>query len=1835
MKSITAVSHRLARIATIASAVTALALAAAPRHALAQSQSGFTYNGMDYIDYSQSDYLNSTEAAQTIRAANANFTAVMATWYVQTYDSNAIAPSSSSPSDDAVVAAIQALQAQGITVTLKPHVDSEDGIWRGEFTWPSTDTTTAEQEAWLTAWFTSYQSFILHFAQIATENNVGIMVIGTEFKDLTGNNCPNTSGSSCSVYWQQYVINPMRQQYPNLMLAYGANATGAGDEFTAVTFWNDVDIIGVDGYFPIDDSSDCNTSSPPDPTLAQLVSGWTDNPCSGSFNAVAALKNLSSTYPGKPLVFTEIGYPSATGSNAAPYNYSPTGSYDVAEQENCYQAFFEVFSQQTSWMKGVFWWDWSVSAPGSSDTGYSPQNKPAGDTTLPEWYGSTTQGFTLAASNPAEAMGQGLSTTDIISVTPLDGFTGSVSLSAGGLPTGVTAAFSAGTGTGTQILTLTASSTAATGTATVTITGTSGSLTATTTVTLTVQAAKSQTITFNNPGSQQVGTQLALAATASSGLAVSYSSSTTTVCTVSGSTATLKAAGGCTITAAQAGNGIYSAATPVAQSFQVTTLPPVPVPSDAELMVSQVNWLAALGGYVQTSNNSTGGSFAAGSNGEIAVADTKSLNLINAQTGVLTVLGAWTGSSGAAMDSKNDIYVGSLYGTPVVIVKLPYVGGSTNSGYAAFSTPSTSTPACTGSSTTECTVTAVGAINSEAMEFDAKGDLFWITSSTGLSGGNGIWECTAACLGGTGSPVELYMEPTASPAPSTSSGQLLAGSLSIDSAGNIFFTDSSTYVDLTGDSHNYGYMSFYSSLKELPVSSGAGYGGKTTGYSASPTTLYTVTPASPGYYDNDLDGVAVLRSASNGDTVFFGDLNDGIFGFPDTSTGIPTANGQPTALYMVSTQGTKVMSIDPSGNLYLATGSSVITSGADTVAQLTLNSVSVPGSAVGTPSSPSTTTNPVSTVFNDAGCSSTPAPAANFAANSSTTGSATLSTAGTCASTLTGGAEFAATVSFTPLEAGPDSDTLLGTDQSSNTQTVTVNGAAPGFGLTPSPASVSVAQGSSTTDTVTVSDVGGFSGSVTLSAAGLPSGVTASFAAGTVSGTQVMTLTASSSATAGGPVTVTINGVSGSYTGSTTIQLTVTAPPTFTIGPTTGTLSIAQGATNSSETITVTPANGFSSGVTLSASGLPSGVTASFSPNPTTTDSSVLTLTASSTATVGGPVTVTISGVSGSLTETTTIALTVAAAPTFSLSPTTGTLSITQGATNTSETITVTPANGFASGVTLSASGLPSGVTASFSPNPTTANTSVLTLTASSTATVGGPVTVTITGTSGSLTETTTIALTVAAAPTFSLSPTAGTLSIAQGATNTSETITVTPANGFASGVTLSASGLPTGVTASFSPNPTTANTSVLTLTASSTATIGGPVTITITGTSGSLTKTTTIAVTVTAAPTFSLSPSSGSLSITQGATNTSETITVTPANGFASGVTLSASGQPSGVTASFSPNPTTANTSVLTLTASSTATVGGPVTVTITGTSGTLTETTTIALTVVAPPTFTLTASESAVTLAQANSDSSQIITVVPANGFASAVALTASGLPTGVTASFVAGTAANTQVLTLTATSSATTGGPVTVTITGTSSSLTANTTFNLTVTAEPTFTISPPSGTATMSLEPGATTGNTASFSVTGGNGFSGSVNLTCQVTTNMTGVTDMPTCTMSPTSVTVSGNTASSSTLTVYTTGSSSAANQIKRLLWPSAGGTALALVLLFGVPHRRRNWVVMLGLLVLFVSLGAIGCGGGSSGGGGGGGGGNSGTTTGTYTITVTGSANGASGTAGTITLTVL
>jgi hypothetical protein len=296
----------------------------------------------------------------------------------------------------------------------------------------------------------------------------------------------------------------------------------------------------------------------------------------------------------------------------------------------------------------------------------------------------------------------------------------------------------------------------------------------------------------------------------------------------------------------------------------------------------------------------------------------------------------------------------------------------------------------------------------------------------------------------------------------------------------------------------------------------------------------------------------------------------------------------------------------------------------------------------------------------------------------------------------------------------------------------------PNFGLSASPNSVSVTQGSQTTSTITVSPLNGFSGNVTLSASGLPNGVTANFNPNPTATTSTLTLTATGTA-ATGTVTVTITGTSGALTNTTTLSLTVNPlVQSFTLAASPNAVTIAKGGASGTSTITITPVNGFAGNVTLAASGLPTGVTAAFSPNPATT-SSVLTLTASKTAKVG-TVTVTIKGTSGALSATTTIALTVDALGNFTLTAAPKTLTVAQGGNGTS-TITVVPTGGFDQEVTLGATGMPSGVTASFSPNPTT-STSTLTLTVSGSAAVGKS-TITIDGTYGSLSKKATVKLTI------------------------------------------------------------------------------------------------------------------------------------------------------------------------------------------------------------------------------------------------------------------------------------------------------------------------------------------------------------------------------------------------------------------------------------------------------------------------------------------------------------
>jgi hypothetical protein len=206
--------------------------------------------------------------------------------------------------------------------------------------------------------------------------------------------------------------------------------------------------------------------------------------------------------------------------------------------------------------------------------------------------------------------------------------------------------------------------------------------------------------------------------------------------------------------------------------------------------------------------------------------------------------------------------------------------------------------------------------------------------------------------------------------------------------------------------------------------------------------------------------------------------------------------------------------------------------------------------------------------------------------------------------------------------------------------------------------------------------------------------------------------------------------------------------------------------------------------------------------------------------------------------------------PDFALSASPTSLSVTQGS-SASSTVSTSVSNGFNSSVALSISGLPSGVTASFSPASIAApgsGSSTLTFTASSTATTG-TFNTTVSATGGGITHTTVIPVTVnaATAPNFTLSASPTSLSVAAGSSGTS-TISTTVSGGFNSAVSLSASGLPSGVTAAFNPTSIAApgsGSSTLTFTAASTA-AAGTSTITINASGGGVSHSTTVSLTIT-----------------------------------------------------------------------------------------------------------------------------------------------------------------------------------------------------------------------------------------------------------------------------------------------------------------------------------------------------------------------------------------------------
>lgn len=256
---------------------------------------------------------------------------------------------------EATIQSIELAKESGLKIFIKPHVvlqkksgqkDKTSGAdWRGAINPKSeSDWQVFEQH---------YEDYILTLVKIAEEYKVELFAIGTELK---------SSVEKRPQFWYS-LISKIRNMYSGDLI-YCAN----WDEYENIPFWNELDFIGVDNYFPINKAKS--------PTVRKTVKNWI--PISDKLQAFSNAYN-------KKIIFTEFGYRNVPYSGARPWTHDTGKSeYDYRAQANLYEALFQAFWNE-SWLAGGFSWKWAMHKLPEHNTTFSVQDKPA-LVVLRTWY---------------------------------------------------------------------------------------------------------------------------------------------------------------------------------------------------------------------------------------------------------------------------------------------------------------------------------------------------------------------------------------------------------------------------------------------------------------------------------------------------------------------------------------------------------------------------------------------------------------------------------------------------------------------------------------------------------------------------------------------------------------------------------------------------------------------------------------------------------------------------------------------------------------------------------------------------------------------------------------------------------------------------------------------------------------------------------------------------------------------------------------------------------------------------------------------------------------------------------------------------------------------------------------------------------------------------------------------------------------------------------------------------------------------------------------------------------------------------------------------------------
>ncbi len=235
---------------------------------------------------------------------------------------------------------IAMLHENNIAVMLKPQLWISKGVFTGTLKM-------GNERDWKIL-ETSYREFLLTFAQLAEDTNVDLLCVGTELEQFVQNR---------PEYWQQ-LITEIRKTYKG-KLTYAAN----WDEFDRVPFWNRLDYVGVDAYFPLSESKS--------PSVEELATGW--KPWKLKLEEVSIQTK-------KPILFTEYGYRSMDYTAKKPWLVDRSQEKpNMVSQVNAKKAIFSEFWGEP-WFAGGYVWKWFVNhdtAGGENDNRFTPQNKPS------------------------------------------------------------------------------------------------------------------------------------------------------------------------------------------------------------------------------------------------------------------------------------------------------------------------------------------------------------------------------------------------------------------------------------------------------------------------------------------------------------------------------------------------------------------------------------------------------------------------------------------------------------------------------------------------------------------------------------------------------------------------------------------------------------------------------------------------------------------------------------------------------------------------------------------------------------------------------------------------------------------------------------------------------------------------------------------------------------------------------------------------------------------------------------------------------------------------------------------------------------------------------------------------------------------------------------------------------------------------------------------------------------------------------------------------------------------------------------------------------------------